>query len=81
MMPAIARGGFHIRLEVRVCDAYHRQGQRIAGTAGHRLKEKGKILILPFLPCGKAVAILILRCGIVHFDYCLMVIVAFTQAP
>ena len=66
MIPAIAGGGFHIRLEVRVCDAHHCQGQRIAGAAGHRLKEKGKILILPFLPCGEAVAILILRCGIVH---------------
>ena len=63
MIPAIAGSGFHIRLEVRVCDAHHGQGQRIAGTAGHRLKEERKALVLP---CGKAVAILILRCGIVH---------------
>ena len=38
----------HIRLEVRVCDAHHGQGQRIAGTAGHRLKEERKALVLPF---------------------------------
>ena len=63
MIPAIAGGRFHIRLEVRVRDAHHGQGQRIAGAAGHRLKEEGKALVLPG---GEAVAILILRCGIVH---------------
>ncbi len=63
MIPAIAGGGFHIRLEVRVGDAHHGQGQRIAGAAGHRLKEEGEALILL---CGEAVTILILRCGIVH---------------
>ena len=41
-------------------DAHHGQGQRIAGAAGHRLKEEGKALILL---CGEAVAILILRSG------------------
>ena len=63
MIPAIAGGGFHIRLEVRVGDAHHGQGQRISGAAGHRLKEEGKALILL---CGEAVTIRILRCGIVH---------------
>ncbi len=63
MIPAIAGGGFHIRLEVRVGDAHHGQGQRIAGTAGHRRKEEGKALILL---CGEAVTILVLRCGFVH---------------
>ena len=63
MIPAIAGGGFHIRLKIRVRNAYHRQGQRIACAAGYRLKEEGKALILL---CGEAVTILILRCGFVH---------------